>query len=494
MLGENKINLEIRKRDTYGKLTDSRYERHGGIYTYEFRTPSAEWLTTEKIALSTLAYLGTVYNEIINHPRKMSAYSDIFYSNEKQAEALQNLALANYRSLNEIIVRNIKKYIKNFEFYETYKEEIDYILNIKKVTQDKEKAQFEIKKGWELKNSTTKISKKSILSDRATQNNLKKNKIESTEGLSGIYYNKDINVDEFQRTLGEKIYAFSWKLKNNYFLFGIKEGIEEIIVFDTEKNIYKGDKIITTEEDYASMAELFDKMIEKYKTTRSGKEKNINDLIKILGSSMQKDGTKDILIGIPYSMRIAHNTKPFISLVYDLENKKQKTTKFSEINRKEFPKKGGEISKILSKQNETEVVFDTRSRSFEMSQSIIADLVVENERDIREIQEENMELAYTPEERIRHIQDEGEEFVCMIADEGNSYENRSRNIDEIYQYFIDGSLIISRTPNETLRVLQRYMLNINDTTNFNCLTGLIGPMQIEPQSTTSQKNPNQCAE
>lgn len=398
MFGENKINLQIRKRSSYGQITDHREERHGDGNTYEFRTPSAEWLTSEKITRATLAYLGTVYNEIVFHPRKMSKCSDLFYTTEKQGLALQDLALSDYKSLIDGIFKKTKKYIKDFEFYKEYEEEIEYILNPKQILKDKSDCQYEIIKGWKFDDTKKNLTKKTILNEKKTKDNLTKMNIESLQGLSGVYYNPDINVEYFQKTLGEKIYAFNWKLKHNYFLFGLKKGIDSFIVLDIDKNIYHGKELITAEDDIDTVRGLCERMTQKYRNISSNSQYTNADLMKIVESFSKQSIKKSILIGIPYQMRLDHKPKDFISLIYELEKKLPTPIAINEINRKEIAQKGGTLTSTQNK--ESGIVFDDNSNSYSRMQDALMSEISELQS-IRDIEErENIDIETQQEEHI----------------------------------------------------------------------------------------------
>ena len=104
LMSENKINLSLRLKQGYGTLSDFKYnellntpvtvEGPEGYYlttkkviTYEFRTPSAEWLTTPKIAQATLAYLAVIYNEIINNPKNIKNFQNILLKSKLKQRA-----------------------------------------------------------------------------------------------------------------------------------------------------------------------------------------------------------------------------------------------------------------------------------------------------------------------------------------------------------------------------------------------------------------------
>jgi len=114
LLGEDALNLRIRKNNGYGEITDHRtQEIRGDKYTFEFRVPSAEWLTTPRITLSTIAYLGTVYNEILNHPENMKLVKEILITSNKQAEALQSLSMSSFVFLTQALIQKSRNTSNN---------------------------------------------------------------------------------------------------------------------------------------------------------------------------------------------------------------------------------------------------------------------------------------------------------------------------------------------------------------------------------------------
>ena len=64
ILAEKKENKEKRKKTKYGNINEYKVKRFKNKETMEIRTLSAEWLTTKKVAKSTLAYIAVCYNEV----------------------------------------------------------------------------------------------------------------------------------------------------------------------------------------------------------------------------------------------------------------------------------------------------------------------------------------------------------------------------------------------------------------------------------------------
>lgn len=308
MLGENHINIRLRNKQSYGYLTDYRKEgRADGSVTYEFRAPTAEWLTTPKIALATLAYLATVYNEIINHPASITAMKNIIFRSDKQGKALQELATSNFALLMEVVGDKIKKNIKKFEFYEAYKEEINYILDAKQVLKDKEKCDYDIMRGWELVNKK-EPSKKDLLSKTKTNAIMSKMDADAILNLVNVQFNEDMNVAVFANALKQRIVAFNWVPKHNFFLFGMRKGIKDIIAINKKQEIIKGAEQLKTAEDQDVIRLLYSKMSQKLYSRI--------DISKVQQKNHQES---QVLIGLPYEMRSKGDVRKFLETIIDIE-------------------------------------------------------------------------------------------------------------------------------------------------------------------------------
>ncbi len=153
LLGEDLMDFRTRMAmgknngSNYGQIDDFRVEFRDNqkkIATYEFRVPSAEWLTTPEIAKATLAYLATVWNEIQNNPKNLAKSKEILFQSHKQSIAFQELALTRFLPLVQMLLVKIRRHIKTFEYYAHYQKEIDFILSPQRVLIAKRKAQFDI--------------------------------------------------------------------------------------------------------------------------------------------------------------------------------------------------------------------------------------------------------------------------------------------------------------------------------------------------------------
>lgn len=325
LLTENKISLNLRLRQGYGSLKDNRVEQRftypdGAVgYTYEFRCPSAEWMTTPKLATATIAYLAVIYHEILHRPRTFAKCRDVLYKNDKQGDALQTLAILEFDLLTKQMMKRIKGYLQHFEMYPHYRQEIDYLFQPKKVLQDKMAAQYNLNLGWGLTDKQRAPKKKDILASKkkfrqvaAGQN------LDEIKKVMNIQANEDTNVPLFVETLKDRIAAFNWRLKNNYYVFGVRKGLDAIVARNLQGDFLAGYQLVKTACDLSSLANLFDRMEEKFQLYdsrwrlaatlldfRTGKTKNLL--------------TTAILIGLPYDLRVKENVKPFLELIWNLE-------------------------------------------------------------------------------------------------------------------------------------------------------------------------------
>lgn len=358
LLSENKINLNLRIRQGYGSLKDHRIEKKFEYpdgtpgFTYEFRCPSAEWMTTPKLALATLAYTAVIYHEILHKPRSFSKYSDVIYKSDKQGDALQTLAIMEFNLLTNQITNKIKKYIKNFEMYEHYKDEIAYIFNHKKIMEDKAKVEYNINTGWNLNKNTLQPKKREVLSSKKHFAKITANKnLDEMKKVMNIHYNDDVNVVLFAENLKSRVAAFNWKLKNNYFIFGIRKGIDKITAQNFSGDFLSGKELIKTKSDLSSLNDLFGRM--KRKFASSAPMDNGRTVIDFKTGKPKSTKNNSILVALPYEMRTEENFKPFLELIWNIEkNKIPMTTirKEEELADDSLSEQKGEIFQILNRQ------------------------------------------------------------------------------------------------------------------------------------------------
>lgn len=312
MIGEDIVNIKSRMKRGYGEINDHRSERKSeGKMTIELRAPTAEWLTTPEVATATLAYLATVYHEIVSHPKNFNKAKEIIIQSELQNKALQDLALTRYLPITKMLTSKIKKYIKTFEYYKYYKKEIDFILSPQKIINEKRKAKFDIMRGWELADFK-EPTKRMLLSEKQLQNESLKVDVDQMMGLISMQYNPDVNISEFVKAIKQRTIALNWNLKNEYYFYGLKPKIKDYIIVDKKAKFYSGGKTIKTILDYLSIEDTTNRMSSRFHNNQ-----------KVLPQN-------HIIIGIPYEERIKLNTKKFIEIIYDLEKNNIKPKKILE--------------------------------------------------------------------------------------------------------------------------------------------------------------------
>ena len=307
MMGENNENIKIRQYNSYGKLEDFRLQKVSGSninVTYEFRAPSAEWLTTPKIAQATLSYLGVIFHEFLNRPESAKIIKELLLTSNDQLDTIQKMTMSNFAVLNNYIVAKIKKAVRQFELYPVFAEEIEYILNAPRVLKDKEKAKYDILHGWNMKESKMP-TKRALMSDRKIKNIMLDKNLEGIIDMINIKFNPDTNCETFARSLKEKVVTLNWQLKNNYHIFGLRSGINDYIAFNPEKELYLGREQIETKCDWAELFKLLERIQQKFGFFNS----------KIIDTP----GPNNIIVGIPYRERVKLNIKGFTEKIIMLE-------------------------------------------------------------------------------------------------------------------------------------------------------------------------------
>lgn len=349
LMGENIISLNMRyKGNSYGSICDYRCENNK---TIEYRCPSAEWITTPKVAKATLAYFGVVYNEIIKDPGAFcKKYKDVMWRTKEQADAIQSLILTGSGGMIKQLFNQINKHVKTFELYNEYKNEIKFITTPSAVIAEKKKNNYNIIKGWGLQGKTP--SKRELVNQKRLDDKVKDINLEDLNELVPINHNGDYNTETFANEIKKRIIALNWNPNKKYFLFGLRKGIKDYLIFDKEGQIYTGKQLIKTAEDAKMINELFWKMDSKFRA-ESTAEKN-NTL------------SKYIIVGIPYEDRQCNNFKKFIKTIIDIDTDKIKGEKI----------KGEKLAKTLVGQNKEQI---TRTISEDLlNEPINPDSIMEN--------------------------------------------------------------------------------------------------------------------
>ena len=321
MMSENKVSWKKRLDHGYGSFENYSECRDGALrldtkgtwpdgtslYTIEFRTPSAEWIMSEKIAKATLCYIATVYYQCLKHPQSIKKISKLFWQTNAQAKAFQDLVITEHKLMTKTYLDHISHAIRRFELYPQYKAEIEYILNYEQAFKDKVALDYNPMAGWKAKGKLGSYTAK------AAQKKLKSPESGAYECLltEKIIYNSDLEVERFTKALAKSVYNAKAELKNNYCLFGIREGIDDIFAVktihqeNTSNLMYLLNGQLPQITDCLAIHELFLKMDYKFR------------------SNCRDDKNKDtILIAIPYKLRMNHEYGPILDLVAKLEGGK----------------------------------------------------------------------------------------------------------------------------------------------------------------------------
>ena len=320
LAAEHPISSKYRRdNNRYGTLDDLKVEEHfrrqteQGIrpgYTAEIRFPTAEWLITPKIAEATLAYVAVIWDGLINSESFRKEARGLCFANNKESIAITTMFSSTYGDVGVFITSKIRRLIRTAPKYAEYKDLVEYALNTKQILADKEKAGWLINVGWKFAKSPTQPTKRQFLSEKIVRERLTGKDDETLGQYWPVAFNDDLNVAVFSEALSERVAAFGWKPEREYFLFGLKQGIETIIAKD-KSGFYSGaeygETLTTTLEKMSNKAAELGQQNGKKIDVRNGKVKTIQD---------------PVIIGIPRTMREKKDTKDFLRMVIDIDTKK----------------------------------------------------------------------------------------------------------------------------------------------------------------------------
>jgi len=342
LLGDNPVNLSIRRQTGYGGLGDFRTQSIGNARTYEFRVPSAEWLTTENVACATIAYLAVVFNEITRNPKNFQKVTKQIIQNTTDFELFAKLSESSFHELAEHLCQGFVRALKKFEYYDAYQDEIKYITHYRQVRREKERACYNVLYGWNIIENK-QPTKRELLNEKTLVERVKAKAINLDNLISAISIpcnQGDTNIPLFAEAMKQRMLALNWRLTNEYFLFGLKKGVEGFIAVDAQQeNIYTGQDLIKTDADKTAISEVLTRMK--------------NHLAQKFTPANLK---KVIIIGIPYELRLAKNTKNLIGLICDIESKRLKSQSFKQMKNLKLGTMDdkGELHYLLTKVEEND--------------------------------------------------------------------------------------------------------------------------------------------
>lgn len=374
MLGENPVSQAVRMRN-YGKLGDyhkDNYFQQGDkrVRTFEFRTPSAEWLATPKVALAVVAYVATVWHEALNNPKNMLKHKDLIVKTDKQMEMLQTLAKENYPAITASLMTQIRRAVRTFEFYKEYKSEIEWLFKPQEVLKEKNACNFDIAIGWKLKRKKP-VNKKTFLSKKALQSANKDNGMSLDFAAKNIPipYNEDANVEQFANALSERIAALGWKPKFHYYFFGLKKGSNRMVI---------GNEKCLMPEGFNHFPDSTAKNRATYtigRMTSRGRDEFSDFAAPMLDSKtgMLTKPTKQVVaIGLPYEMRLKQEVKKALEVIWNIEEGKAKFVEALIISSKD-----GQTGEIAMAESNVDIL-DSSSQGANYARRAIQELQSEN--------------------------------------------------------------------------------------------------------------------
>lgn len=308
----------------YGHANDIRYDQKENSYCIELRALTSEWTCTPKIALATLSYLAVVWNEAVKNHASL-AKEEIVFKNQPQIEAVQRMILADYRPIGAGLVTELGKLIRTFELYETFKEECEFILNPEAAFKEKEQAGWELFQGWGLRDKPKTITKRSLLADRAIKAKVKTINADLLNSTLSMPFNNDYNVEMYAKALAERTAALQWQLKNEYFLYGLKKGIEG---FAAAKVNVEEFYTVPTNASAQDVVHSTNKMKERFLSVKGlANGTRINPKT----GKVRKGNVDAVVIGLPYGIRVEKNIKPLIELIWRIERGTLNSKRVGEI-------------------------------------------------------------------------------------------------------------------------------------------------------------------
>ena len=384
-LNENPISRAIR-RQSYGKIDDYKVMAHpNGHKSVEIRCPSAEWITTPEVMSATLAYVGTVWNEILNHGAKFKKFDKIMMKNSGQLNAMQDMAISNHPLMIEMLFKQIKHTVRSFEFYPEYKKEIELMLNPKKIISMKTENGFDLFLGWKLKKNPKRLSKTSFLSANLLNAEMKKKNLNGdVANQIALPYNNDKNVNAFAAALESRMLALGWNPKFRYYLFGSKRGIMTPFAGTSDGKLAIGHELAKNEDDKSALVNTIQRMTSKAMHEWSS-DTRVDPVRGIVF-----DTRPIVAFGIPFDWRGERITKinTVLNHIWNIEHKGSFTELTVPVGKEVV---GGETAAAINEANETlniDELVDRESQGHSFARHAVSELNRQFGNSLSERQEE----------------------------------------------------------------------------------------------------------
>lgn len=350
MLGENVLSRETRKRTShnYGGIMDFRqgeqFKHADGKpgYTIEVRSLTAEWIANEQVALGVLAYFAICWDNILKN--NLESVADILFTSKKQADQMVEVVLSNFGGVNQLYLNKIRPWVRAHPSYPQYKDALELVLNPEKGRALKKTTHFSVSEGWGLGVSSRQIKSSEFMKEDEIETKTSKLPEAIIRNLSQFAWNQDVNVQAFATALGKRCIALGWKPSNEYFLFGMKQGEDAIVMRDEGGNLIVGEEIIKTKADYDLIARKFERLAPKA-------EPGFARFLNPRTGEMADGKLKRVMIGIPYQVRQKMDMRPIIKLVLKYEKNPKSLTV---IAREALPDGPSKIQAAIEEQDRAE--------------------------------------------------------------------------------------------------------------------------------------------
>lgn len=388
MIGENKLSRDLRRRGgSYGSLLDFRQEQRSTypsgipLYSMEIRAATAEWITTEKICLGTLAYMAICWDRIIQSyngdKSALKPVAEIIFPSQKAANDNLPSLLANYANLQKLYLNKIKPFVRSHPAYNEYKDALELVMNPERLKAEKKAAHYSITEGWGLSKDIKSIKTADFTNADSVEEKSSKFPESVIRNLSQFAWNDDINVQSFATALGKRCVALGWKPNHEYFLFGLKKGMDALILRDEEGNFLSGEEIIKTKKDFTTIKSKFERLAPKATPTYG------RFIHPRTGTLMEDGEAKRVMIGIPHDMRQKMDMKQIVKLVLKYE----KTPKsMSPITPDSLPEGASKIEAEMQVSEQKEASFTKALSSGDKPREL-------HEDDIRAAREESRSIG-----------------------------------------------------------------------------------------------------
>lgn len=310
LFGENSEAVGRRWNGGYGRFSDIRFDEKSHHTTCEYRVPTAEWITSEKLALSVLAYFAVVWHEYRktygqesktgNGPLydKLTKKHLLCTASSGRMSLMKDLVRSNLPVKKEEFLKPLKELVEEFELYPQYKEQVDYVFNFEQVLKDKEAIGYSVTKGWGLERAAGEAMKKDILKVSRSNEICANEDMEKSMKYIHVSVGSEFGLASMADVLKKTIAANKWKTPSAVHLYGIRKGIDEYIV---------------------SMRRPSDGKLVYSFVRFDDQDPKVNPDLKSLAERMVRSTDGELSIGVPYGDRMKDRVKRLIEVVYEAE-------------------------------------------------------------------------------------------------------------------------------------------------------------------------------